>query len=124
MGRVRGMGLERWPRIVAEALGEHLGTGTWADYGYTLLGKYGLLGKWKEEIWTEKTWSKLAMETLKEGAKEGGQKIARRGDLGTYTKKHKELCQGKYIKGRNGNDIRAEIKERIEWGKYLVKEDQ
>ena len=53
MGKVRGMGLERWPRIVVEALAEHLGTGTWADYGYTLLGKYGLLGKWKEEDWTE-----------------------------------------------------------------------
>ena len=82
MGRVRGMGLECWCRIVAEALAECLGTGTWADYGYTLLGKYGLLGKWKEENWTEKTWSKLVMETLKEGAKAGWAKeIARRGDL-------------------------------------------
>ena len=71
MGRVRVMELEHWPRIVAEALAERLGTGTWADYGYTLLGKYVLLGKCKEENWTEKTWSKLVMETLKEGAKEG-----------------------------------------------------
>ena len=55
MGRVRGMGLERWPRIVAEALAERLGTGTWADCRYTLLRKYGLLGKWKEKNWTEKT---------------------------------------------------------------------
>ena len=38
-------------------------------------------------------------------------------------KKHKELCQAKYIKGRNGNNIRAEIKERIERGKQWVKED-
>ena len=93
------MALERWPRIVAEALAERLGTGIWADYGYTLLGKYGLLGKWKEETWTEKTWSKLVMETLKEGAKVGWAKeVARRGDLGHYTLKHKELCQAKYIK--------------------------
>ena len=74
MGRVRGMGLERWPRILAEALAERLGTETWADYGYKSLGKYGLLGKWKEENWTEKTWSKLVMETLKEGQKQDGQK--------------------------------------------------
>ena len=46
------------------------------------------------------------METLKEGAKAGWAKeIARRGDLGAYTLKHKELCQAKYIKGTNGNDI-------------------
>ena len=45
MGRVRGMGLKRWLRIVAEAAAERLGTGTLADYSYTLLGKYGLLGK-------------------------------------------------------------------------------
>ena len=51
------------------------------------------------------------METLKEGAKE----IARRGDLGAYTLKHEELCQAKYIKGTNGNDIRAELKVRIEY---------
>ena len=74
MGRDRGMGLERWPRIVGEALAECLGTGTSADCGYTLLGKYGLLGKWKGENWTEKTWSKLVMETLKEGAKAGWEK--------------------------------------------------
>ena len=65
MGRGREMGLERWPRRVAEALAECFGTGTWADYGYTLLGKDGLLGKWKEENWAEKTSSKLVMETLK-----------------------------------------------------------
>ena len=51
MGRVRGMGLERWPRIVAKALAERLGTGTWADYLYMLLGKDGLIGKWKVENW-------------------------------------------------------------------------
>ena len=60
MGIVRGMGLERWPGIVAEPLAEHLGTGTWADYGYTLLGNYGLLGKWKEENWTEKILVKVS----------------------------------------------------------------
>ena len=70
------------------------------------------------------------METLKEGAKAGWAKagwakeIARRGDLGAYTLKHKQLCQAKYIKGTKGNDRRAEIKERIEWGKHWVKEDQ
>ena len=48
-----------------------------------------------------------------------GKKIARRGDLGAYTLKHKELCQAKYIKGRNGNDIRAEKKNRV--GKALGK---
>ena len=74
MGSVRGMGLECGPRIVVEVLAERLGTGTWADYGYTLLGKYGLLGKWKEENWTEKTWSKLVMETLKKGQRKDGQK--------------------------------------------------
>ena len=36
-----------------------------------------------EEKWTEKTWSKLVMETLKEGAKAGWAKeIAKSGDLG------------------------------------------
>ena len=55
--------------------------------------------------------------TLKKGQKlDGHGDIARSGDLGAYTLKHKELCLAKYIKGRNGNDIRAEIKERIEWG--------
>ena len=77
-----------------------------------IVRKIGLLGKRKEENWTEKTWSKLVMETLKEGAKAGWAKeITRRGDLGANTLKHKQLCQAKYIKGRNGNDIRAEIKE-------------
>ena len=52
-GRVSGMGLEHWPRIVVEALAEHLGTGTWADYGYTWFEKYGLPGKWKEENCTK-----------------------------------------------------------------------
>ena len=67
------------------------------------------------ENWTEKTWSKLVMETFKERAKAGWAKeIARRGDLGAYTLKHKQLCQATHIKGWNGNDIRAEIKERIE----------
>ena len=64
------------------------------------------------------------METLKEGEKAvWAKEIARRGDLGAYTLKHKQLCQANYIKGRNGNDIRAEIKERIE-GDNRVKEDQ
>ena len=81
-----------------------------------MLGKYGLQGKWKEENWIEKTWSKLVMETLKEGAKSGWAKeIAKKGDLGAYTLKRKELCQAKYIKGTNGNDIRAELKEIIEY---------
>ena len=76
----------------------------------SLLRKYGLLGTWKEENWPEKKWSKLVMVTLNEGAKAEGtragwaEEIARRGDLGAYTLKHKELCQAKYIKGRNGND--------------------
>ena len=56
------------------------------------------------------------METLKEGAKaEWAKEIARKGYLEAYTLKHKELCQAKYIKGTNGNDIRAELKERIEY---------
>ena len=53
-----------------------------------------------------------------------GKRKSKKGRWGAYTLKHKELCQAKYIKGRNGNDIRAEIKERIEWGKHWVKEDQ
>ena len=53
-----------------------------------------------------------------------GKEIARRGDLEAYTLKHKQLCQAEYIKERNGNDIRAEIKERMEWKKHWVKEDQ
>ena len=57
------------------------------------------------------------METVKEGGKAGWakKKIARRGGLGAYTLKQRELCQAKYIKGTNGNDIRAELKERIEY---------
>ena len=81
--------------------------------------------KKEKKKWTEKTWPKLVMETLKEGAKVGWAKeIARRGDMGACMLKNKQLCQAKYIKGWNGNDIRAEIKERIEWGKHWVKEDQ
>ena len=34
---------------------------------------------------------------------------------GAYTLKHKELCQAKYIKGTNGNDIRAKLKERVKY---------
>ena len=51
-----------------------------------------------------------------------GQRNSKKGRSGDLHEKHKELCQAKYIKGRNGNDIRAEIKGTIEWGKHWVKD--
>ena len=38
LGRLRGMGAKRWPRIIGEALNEVRDTGTWADYVRGRLG--------------------------------------------------------------------------------------
>ena len=51
LGRLRGMGAEKWPRIVGEALNEVRDTRTWADYVSALITKYNLRETWEHNKW-------------------------------------------------------------------------
>ncbi len=119
MGRVRAMEKERWTKIVGEAVIEYIGRGTLADYGLSLIEKYGLSGKWNDGKWNEKAWTKIVRRATEDAGKAGWAKeVAVRRDLGPYKEKQKELGKAEYVKGRNGNVIRAEIKQRVEWGQH------
>ena len=57
-GRLRGMGWERWPKIVGEALSRLQNNGTWVDYIRSLIARYKLQTCWEDDRWNEKVWKK------------------------------------------------------------------
>ena len=50
-GRLRAMDESRWPKIVAQALRERRGIGSWVDYVEALVVGYGLEEAWEDLGW-------------------------------------------------------------------------
>ena len=55
-GRLRGIGWERWPKIVSRAMCKITDKGTWVDYIRVLLDIYNLKDFWEDNRWEEKVW--------------------------------------------------------------------
>ena len=55
-GKLRGMGRERWPKIVSGALCKIRDKGTWVDYIKVLMDKFKLQEFWEDNRWEEKVW--------------------------------------------------------------------
>ena len=121
-GRVRAVNAKRCPKIVGEALVEHMvGRGTWADYVSLLMERYKLISKWKEVGWTKKEWDKTVMAATKEASEQSrAREVAGREDLEEYGENQKELHLAAYMKMGTAKYIREQIKERIERGKHWV----
>ena len=70
VGRLRGMGWERWPKIVGEALSRIQNKETWVDYVRSLVARYQLQTCWEDEGWNEKVWKKAVVDQVEK--KESG----------------------------------------------------
>ena len=120
LGRLRGMGAERWPRIVGEALNEVRDTGTWADYVSALITKYNLRETWEHSKWGERFWKRQVVDQLeREGARAWREEVEQRQDLGAYKDKQLVLARADYVKNRSGEKAREEIKKKCEWGDHF-----
>ena len=91
LGRLRGMGAERWPRIVREALNEVRNTGTWADYVSALITEYNLRETWEHSKWGGgggRFWKRQVVDQLeREGARAWREEVEQTQDLGSYEDK-------------------------------------
>ena len=67
-GRLRAMDEGRWPKIVALALRERRGIGSWVDYGESLITVYGLREEWEKGGWKERRWKLTVKESVKKEA--------------------------------------------------------
>ena len=74
-GRLRAMDEIRWPKIVAQALRERRGIGSWVDYIEALVIGYGLEEAWEDFGRGERRWKC----TVKESVERGGETMARGG---------------------------------------------
>ena len=121
-GRLRAMDEGRWPKIVALALRERRGIGSWVDYGESLITVYGLREEWEKGGWKERRWKLMVKESVKkEAGRQWVEEVERRNDLGQYGSRQTALGRADYIKGfGRGNEIRAEIKSRCKWGDHWV----
>ena len=107
---------------MALALRERRGIGSWVDYGESLITVYGLREEWEKGDWEERRWKLMVKESVKkEAGRQWVEEVERRNDLGQYGSRKTALGRADYIKsfGR-GNEIRAEIKSRCEWGDHCV----
>ena len=120
VGRLRGMGWERWPKIVGEALSRLKSKGTSVDYVRSLVARYQLQTCWEDEGWNEKVWKKAVVDQVeKEGKRAWREEVEGRQDLGDYKDRQLVLERADYIANSSGDKIRAEIKEKCEWGIIL-----
>ena len=117
VGRLRGMRWERWPKIVGEALSRLQRKGTWVDYVRSLVARYQLQTCLEDEWWNEKVWKKAVVDQVeKEGKWAWREEVEGRQDLGDYKDRQLVLERADYIANSSGDKIRAEIKEKCEWG--------
>ena len=123
-GRLRGMGWERWPKIVGEALSRLQNNGTWVDYIRSLIARYNLQTCWEDDRWNEKVWKKVVVEQVeREGKRAWREEVEGRQDLGNYKDRQLVLERADYIANSSGDKIRAEIKGKCEWGGSIFKFD-
>ena len=119
-GRLRGMGWERWPKIVGEALSRLQNNGTWVDYIRSLIARYKLQTWWEDDRWNEKVWKKVVVEQVeREGKRAWREEVEGRQDLGNYKDRQLVLERADYIANSSGDKIRAEIKGKCEWGEHF-----
>ena len=121
-GRLRGMGWERWPKIVGEALSRLQNNGTWVDYIRSLIARYKLQTCWEDDSWNEKVWKKVVVEQVeREGKRAWREEVEGRQDLGNYKDRQLVLERADYIANSSGDKIRAdlEIKGKCEWGEHF-----
>ena len=119
-GRLRGMGWERCPKIVGEALSRLQNKGTWVAYVKSLVAKYQLQTCWEDEGWNEKVLKKAVVDQVeKEGKRAWREEVEGRQDLGDYKDRQLVLERADYIANGSGDKIRAEIKEKCEWGDHF-----
>ena len=120
LGRLRGMGADRWPRIVAEALHGLRGSGTWVDYVSALVVKYQLQEDWAVSRWEGKVWKRrIAEQVVAESQHAWREEVESRGDLGMYGDRQLELGRASYMGNISGDKIREEIKQKCEWGEHF-----
>ena len=119
-GRLRGMGWERWPKIVGEALSRLQNNGTWVDYIRSLIARYKLQTCWEDDRWNEKVWKKVVVEQVeREGKRAWREEVEGKQDLGSYKDRQLVLERADYIANSSGDKIRAEIKGKCEWGEHF-----
>ena len=119
-GRLRGMGWERWPKIVGEVLSRLQNNGTWVDYIRSLIARYKLQTCWEDDSWNEKVWKKVVVEQVeREGKRAWREEVEGRQDLGNYKDRQLVLERADYIANSSGDKIRAEIKGKCEWGEHF-----
>ena len=119
-GRLRGMGWERWPKIVGEALSRLQNNGTWVDYIRSLIARYKLQTCWEDDRWNEKVWKKVVVEQVeREGKRAWREEVEGKQDLGSYKDRQFVLERADYIANSSGDKIRAEIKGKCEWGEHF-----
>ena len=70
----------------------------------------------------EGSWKKKGRECVRtEARRQLQEEVESRTDLGQYKNRQRELDRADYLKGfRKGDEIRAEIKRRCEWGDHWV----
>jgi len=120
LGRLRGMGVGRWPRIVGEALHGLGGRGTWVDYVIALVLEYKLQEDWEDNQWQGKVWKRRVAEQVEFAGRHSWRKeVESKGDLGMYRDRQVELGRAEYIGRMSGDQIRGEIKQKCEWGEHF-----
>ena len=91
------------------------------DYVRSLVARYQLQTCWEDEGWNEKVWKKAVVDQVeKEGKRAWREEVEGRQDLGDYKDRQLELERADYITNSSGNKIRAEIKEKCEWGNHFI----
>ena len=98
--------------------------------GYWLMGRLWRItdhclraeGRVRKGGWKERRWKLMVKESVKEEAgRQWVEEVERRNDLVQYGSRQTALGRADYIKGfGRGNEIRAEIKSRCEWGDHWV----
>ena len=113
--RLRGMGWERWPKIVVDALSRLQNNGTWWT-----IARHKLQTCWEDDKWNENVWKKVVVEQVeREGKRAWREEVEGRQDLGNYKDRQLVLERADYIANSIGDKIRVEIKGKCEWGEHF-----
>ena len=89
------------------------------DYVKSLVARYQLETCWEDEGWNEKVWKKAVVDQAeKEVKRTWREEVEGRQDLGDCKDRQLVLERADYIANSSGHKIRAEIKEKCEWGSF------
>ena len=102
----------QWPKIVAQALRERSGIGSWVDYVEPLVVRYGpgrgSMGRFG--LGERRSKCTVKESVLREEGKRWREEVEKRSNLGKYGNRQAALGRAEYVKGfGRGDEIRAEI---------------